>query len=197
MAQFVRDEGVRGDSAGERPFIEVVTRAFLRPRMLGENQESLRLQTDGDWVQTLLRDRVGFGIGASHLALRKNAKRLIGVYIWLLDDDDMVIRPTFFAEIRQIAAAHDPDVIMVRMDHGRRGILPDDGHWEQRPVIGHVGCSAYVIRRRVWQDNAHIWNERYCADGDFIQAVFDSGATVYWHDVIASRTQRISLGAPE
>ena len=178
-------------------FLEVITRCYKRPQMLANNQASMQALTDKDWVQTLLIDEVGIGVGASQLRLRDNVQNLTGDYIWLLDDDDMAVWPTLISELRQIAADHDPDVIMLRMDHGPRGIQPDDAHWERRPVIGHVGCSAYVIRRPVWQDNAQAWHEKYSADGEFIQAIYDSGYSFYWHDVIASRVQRISLGVPE
>jgi len=179
------------------PFLEIITRTNRRPRMLELNKASLRAQTDPDWVQTFLHDEAGLGIGQSHLRLRSYAPRLVGEYVWLLDDDDLCIRPSLVAELKAIATKHDPDVIMLKMDHGPRGIQPDDGHWKRRPTIGHIGCSGYAVRRRVWRLHAAAWNERYQADGEFIQRIYDAGAAVYWHDVIASRVQRISLGRPE
>lgn len=180
-----------------RPFLEVVTRCYLRPIMLAENQCSLDAQTDSDWSQMLLHDRQGYGVGISNQKMKRTAKRLTGDYIWILDDDDMAIRETLVEELKAIAAEHDPDVVMMRMDHGPRGILPDDDYWGRRPEIGHVGCSAYVVKRAVWLAHADAWRNSYTADGEFIRAIFDSDPVVYWHDVVASRTQRISLGAPE
>lgn len=179
-------------------FLEVITRAYQRPIALAVNQASLREQTSDDWRQTLLVDDVGAGINASHVRLAENAPRLTGAYVWLLDDDDECIRPTLVAELKAIAAEHDPDVIMLRMDHGKRGILPDDAHWERPPEVGRLGCSAYVVRRPVWQQHADAWRSaRYESDFDFIAAVFETGPRVHWHDVVASRVQSIGLGRPE
>lgn len=179
-------------------FLEILTRCYLRPRMLAANQDSLQQQTDPDWTQTFFVDDVGIGVGATHEQLAAYAPRLVGDYIWILDDDDECVRPTLVSELKAIVAEHDPDVIMMRMDHRQRGILPGNMDWEQPPAIGRVGCSAYVIRRRVWRLHAGAWLPGvYHSDGLFIQAVFASSPRVYWHDVIASRVQWIGLGRPE
>jgi len=179
------------------PFIEVITRCYKRPDLLAGNVASLRAQVLNDFRQTMLVDDRGQGIGWASENLGRYAPRLVGQYIWCLDDDDVCIRPTLFAELRAIVDAHYPDVIMMRMDHGPRGVLPDAGYWGQPPQHGHVGVSAFVVRRRVWQTHAWAWSPGvYHSDFNFIKAVFDSGPSVYWHDVIASRVQQIGLGYP-
>lgn len=179
-------------------FLEVLTRCYKRPVMLGNNRRSLAAQTDPDWEQVFLDDVVGRGVPWAQENLAHYSTHLRGRYIWILDDDDQCIRPTLVAELKAIAAAHDPDVIMVKMDHGIRGILPDVGYWGQPPVCAHVGCSAYVVRREVWQAHAAAWLPgSYASDFNFINAIFASNPRVYWHEVIASEVQRISLGYPE
>lgn len=176
--------------------LEVLTRCYKRPRMLAANQASLDAQTDDDWQQTLLVDDVGRGIAWSYQNLAAYAPNLEGDYIWLLDDDDVCIHPTLFAELRVIAEAHSPDVIFVRMDHGERGVLPNEC-WGCEPKHGDIGCSAYVVRRQVWQAHAKHFGAHYAGDFDFIRAIWNSKPTIFWHDVIASRVQRISRGATE
>jgi hypothetical protein len=84
------------------------------------------------------------------------------------------------------------------MDHGKMGVKPDNGYWGKPPEGGHIGVSAYVTRRDVWQQHAGAFlSAHYASDFDFISAVFASRPAVYWHDVVASRVQRISHGAPE
>jgi hypothetical protein len=152
----------------------------------------------GDWVQTILEDREGQGVGPANARLGKIGVQLRGRYIWLLDDDDLCVRPTLVDELRQIVAANAaPDVIMVRMDHGPRGIQPDNAHWGGPPTHGHVGCSAYIVRRRVWQMCAHTWRAVYHADFEFAEALFERTNHIYWHDVIASRVQCIGFGRGE
>lgn len=179
-------------------FLEVVTRTCKRPSLLANNKASLAAQTCDDFTHTIIEDVMGRGIGWAQANLVTVAPKLTGEYIWLLDDDDECIRPDLVAELHQIARAERPDVIMLRMDHGPLGVLPDNDYWGKRPAFGHVGCSAYVVKRNVWQAHANIWlNGRYYTDFEFINDVFDADPVVYWHDVIASRVQRISEGAPE
>lgn len=179
-------------------FLEILTRCYKRPKLLAVNQKALAEQTDTDWVQTLLRDEVGRGVGASYVRLAAYAPYLVGEYVWILDDDDMCIRPSLVAELKTIAQIDNSDVVMVRMDHGPRGVLPRADQWGKWPECGGIGVSGYIVRRDVWQAHAHAFLPgHYAADFDFINAIFTSGASVHWHNVIASRVQVIGLGRPE
>lgn len=190
------------------PFLEIVTRCYKRPTMLGVNQDSLREQTDPDWVQTLLVDDIGRGINWSHENLASYAPNLVGDYIFLLDDDDMCTCPTLVADLKRIVAEHDPDVIMVKMDHGK-AVLPDERSWGDEPVYGQIGVSAYIVRREVWQAHAGAlvpgW---YGSDYSLINSIFGNNPAmamapwvrqprIYWHDCIASRVQVQSFGKAE
>jgi glycosyltransferase involved in cell wall biosynthesis len=181
------------------PFLEILTRTFnARPHLLRINQESLQRQTDSDWVQTLLVDDVGRGIDWASENLAAYAPHLLGEYIWILDDDDTCILPTLVAELKFIAADSSPDVIMLRMDHGAGRLLPGDDTWMGPPVLGQIGCSAFVVRREVWQRHAGAMSKgHYASDFDLINAIWKSEPTVYWHDVVASRVMRQSFGRPE
>lgn len=180
------------------PFLEVVTRCYKRPAMLRRNQAGLQAQTCADWKQTLLVDGIGRGIEWASENLGMYGPMLVGRYIWLLDDDDECICPTLVTELKEIAEAHNPDVIMLKMDHGPLGILPRPVDWGQGVTLGGVGCSAFVVRREVWQAHATAWLPgAYHSDFNFIAAIFASQPLVYWHDRVASRVQRISQGQPE
>ncbi len=182
----------------QAPLLEVLTRTNRRPTLLSLNQASLAAQTADSWVQTLLPDEQSRGIAWSFGNMVAHADNLIGQYIWILDDDDVCIRPTLVAEIATIVKSQTPDVIMVRMDHGPQlGILPRD-RWGLRPIEGEIGVSAYIVRRAVWQQHAAaLTTGRYASDYDFIAALWDSGASVYWHDVIASRALQLGHGTTE
>lgn len=177
-------------------FLEVITRSYKRPSMLRNNIASLQAQTDPDYWQVIMQDAIGRGVAWANEQLVECAPQCD--YVWVLDDDDMCIRPTLIAELKQIVAEHDPDVIMMRMDHGPRGILPDGDFWGRPPQIAHVGCSAFIVHREIWLLHQLAWMKGgYSADFSFIGSVFALNPRVYWHDVIASRVQRISLGEPE
>lgn len=180
------------------PFLEVLTRCYKRPAMLQVNRDSLSEQTDQDFSQTCFIDEVGRGVPWSYDNMTAGAADLTGSYIWILDDDDFCIRPTFIAELKEIVYEHDPDVIMVQMDHGDLGVLPDDDYWGKFPRLGKIGISAHVVRRSVWQEHARsMCTGRYAGDFSFIEAVFKSKPQVYWHRVVASKVQRLSFGTPE
>ncbi len=180
------------------PFLEILTRCYKRPRMLAVNHESLRQQAVNSWwLQTFLVDDVGQGIGWSYVNMAAYAPKLKGNFIWILDDDDMCICPTFIEDLEEIAAAHHPDVIMVKMDHGPRGILPRLS-WQKRPALGDIGCSAFVVQREVWQAHAPYFPADYNGDYAFIASIFDEDDyEIYWYDCIASQVQQISNGRPE
>ena len=78
---------------------------------------------------------MGRGVGWSYENLAAYADQLQGEYIWILDDDDMCTRRTLVYELEQIAQSDNPDVIMVRMNHQERGILPDAQGWRSTPRL--------------------------------------------------------------
>jgi hypothetical protein len=178
------------------PFLEVLTRTYKRPVMLAANQASLRGQSCLDYTQTLFNDPDGRGIAWSYLNLASYAPFLVGDYIWILDDDDMAVSQTLIADLKAIAEAHNPDVIMIKMDHAERGILPG-GRWQKSPVIGGIGCSAFVVKRAIWQHHSRHLGAHYSGDFQFINSIFERDYEIYWFDCIASKVQRISLGMPE
>lgn len=120
--------------------------------------------------------------------------------MWVLDDDDVCIHDELVADVRRISAeSPGVNVIMVRMDHGiELGVLPDEVVWEKHPVLGHVGVSAYIVRREVWLRHAQAFSAgRYTSDFDFIEDVWRERPLVVWHDVVASCSPQRGLGRSE
>lgn len=185
------------------PMLQVLTRCFRRPRMLAANLRSVAALGDGV-EQTLLVDTLGRGIGASYEALAAVPVR--GQYVWILDDDDVCIYPDLARDLRKLAGKR-PDVVVVRMDHGDLGVLPDGAHWQAAPALGKIGCSACIVRREVWLEaRAAFVPGAYASDFAFAQKLLiaesaeksdKQGYVVEWLDVVASRVQRRSLGAAE
>ena len=165
--------------------------------MLAANQASLAAQTDGDWTQTLLIDEGRRGIDWATEQFTGYAPHLAGDYVWVLDDDDLCILPTFVAGLKQIATLNAPDVIFVRMDHGAGRILPS-ARWGKAPRVTEIGVSAYVVRRAMWQAHAGAWTPgSYSSDFDFIASIWAARPITFWWDVVASRVQRQSVGRAE
>ena len=125
------------------------------------------------------------------------APYLVGDMVFCLDDDDCLIYPPFIATLKRIAAAHDPDVIMCRMDHGGGRILPS-ARWGKSPRVSEIGISAFVVRRAVWQRHAGAMVPgEYVSDFHFINSIWQAAPSVFWLDVVASRVQRQSVGRAE
>ena len=180
------------------PFLEILTRTFGgRPRMFAAQQASLAAQTDHDFVHTVLMDGKRRGLEWATENMGAYAPQLVGDYVWVLDDDDLCILPTFVAGLKEIATLNAPDVIFVRMDHGGGRILPS-ARWGKPPRCGEIGCSAFVVCRALWQACAGAWSPgRYTSDFNFINAVWQTRPVTYWWDVMASRVQVQSIGQSE
>jgi len=181
-----------------RYFLEVLTRTFGgRPTMLQANMASLQAQTDQDYKHTFLMDWERRGIEWATEQFTVHAPYLDAEYVWILDDDDYCILPTFVAGLKEIAVLNAPDVIFVRMDHGYGRILPS-ARWGKSPRVSEIGMSAFVVRREVWQAHAGAWTPgKYTSDFEFINSVWQSRPATYWWDVVASRCHRQSVGVAE
>lgn len=184
----------------QAPFFEVLTRTFKRPAMLAQNQASLAMQTDLDFVQTLIPDEVGIGVVEANARLAD--VDVIGAYVWVLDDDDICVEMGLFAKLRRVIGAMREALaaIVVRMDHGPLGVLPpvDDPSWGKLPAQGRIGSSALIVRRDIWYQYREHWRSgRYEADYDFIAAVLRHESHVVWLDLVAAAVLRISRGAKE
>ena len=178
-------------------FLEIITRHLAsRPNLLAHNYASLAEQTDADWEQTMLVDNLSLGVEIANERLAGYSAAVKGEYAWVLDDDDACCRPTLVAELKELARA-GADVVMMKMDHGPRGILPPADGWGQAPVKGSIGASAFVVRRELWHEFGEHWNAYRAADFEFINAVWQSNPVVVWHDVVASRVQALGGGRPE
>lgn len=164
--------------------------------MLAVNQASLRAQTDGDYEQILMIDNDGIGIENTHLELSKLSD-LRGEYVFMLDDDDKVIDPEFIATLK-IVTVDQPELVIIKMRHQPDLVLPDDSHWRTAPVMGFIGCSAFVVRRDVWLANRQHFEPVYHGDFTFISAVYPQCKQIVWLDRIMTATQHgHNHGQPE
>lgn len=167
--------------------------------MLKRNRESLDRQTSTDWMQTFLHDNHGKGLHWANRNLGLYRSNLEGDYIWVLDDDDECISNTFIEDIGYIVAEHNPVVIMAKCDVDGHGVIPEPDYWQRAPIHSHIAMSGFVVKQDVWKKHARAFDEPIAADLAFISQVYQAVSTesVYWHDVVVMRTQRVSRGCPE
>lgn len=177
--------------------LEIVTRHLhTRPGLLRRNQASLAQLIGGNWMQTILVDDEGRGVAWANSQLRTFEPT--GDYVWLLDDDDECVLPTFAVDFGLIADTFRPGVVVVTMDHGQPlGVLPNRTRFGTDLREGEIGCSGFVTRRDVWMQYRHAWGDRYAGDYDFWHALQSAGVHMYWWGVLASKVSKRSLGAGE
>lgn len=174
-------------------FLTVVTRCYKRPEMLANNKKSLANQTSQDYKQVFLVDRIGRGVGAANRALK--TAPIVGEYVLVLDDDDMLIHDRAIELLKQ-AAADSPALVIFKADHDYMGILPDDLVWERRPLRGHIGSCSFITRRDVWERHIHRYGIDEAGDYAFLHSVWMDRPRVVWLDEVFAGVQRISKGRP-
>jgi len=171
-----------------RPFLSIVTRTYRRPTLLANCIESLKAQTDQDFEHIIIRDDIGIGIAETYRRLRN--QDVNGEYVWVLDDDNVVVEPTF---IRQLKMQADFGYLILEGMVSDR-VLPDT----DEPQLAHIDMMNIVVCRVVWEDHKKDFGARYEGDWDFIYAVTSNGL---WGGKklpgVMAKTQKISHGQPE
>ena len=184
--------------------LSIVTRCYKRPVGLRRNRLSVRLQTHRDYEQIFLVDEEGLGINAADARMAADAPPLIrGRYVYVLDDDDVLIDNQFVAWIHTVSCTHHgPDIIMVKSDNGVLGILPSPAAWGKEPQPGQVSVLNYVVKAEIWKRHAPAFASHPGDAGDsmFITELFRHDYSVHWLDAIMAMTGPISgrnHGRPE
>lgn len=175
-------------------FLTILTRSFQRPESLARCVQSVARQTDPDVEQRIIFDPLGRGVEWSYLNLRGVVPD--GEYVFLLDDDDYLIDPSFVAELKKVAERHNrPDVIFVGMNVAGT-VMPV---WDDGLRRGYIACSCFVVKCEVWLEHAVKFRDDYSADFYFIEAICncDKHHTTAHLDMVASTTGKVSHGQPE
>jgi glycosyltransferase involved in cell wall biosynthesis len=186
------------------PFLSIITRVYKRPQGLAENLLSIDSLTDKDIEQIFITDTIGIGLLRANQSFSDKETRALvtGKYVFLLDDDDKIINPEMTTELKAVADQHNPDVIFFRMiikiNQIPGNLYPtDELCWGKKPIIARIGGSCFVVKREIYEKFIHKFGVARCGDFAFIDAVWESGASVYWHDVIMCETGKVSRGKPE
>lgn len=178
-----------------KPFLSIVTRCHRRPVMLEKNIHSVAMQTDKDIEQVFLVDFVGRGLLWANKQLFEHRDKAVGDYIYILDDDCLLICPEF-VELLKETAKTKPSVIMVRSKRPQLApkLLPRDniwGHRERLPM--KANCLCYVVEHKFWQENIAGFAGRAGA-GLFMKRLVKTVATFAWLDIVAAETQQLGRG---
>ena len=176
------------------PFLSVVTRCYKRPKMFLRNVGSLALQIDQDYEQILTEDIEGRGIGWANRVL--STVEPTGVYVMVLDDDDMLIDNQAIEKMKG-ATVDRPAIVIFKANHKELGVLPSKAVWNKRPISGQIGSISFISRRDIWEQNIKAFGADAGGDYTYLQSVWQDKPSVVWLDEVLAGVQRISRGQPE
>ena len=179
----------------KRPFLSVVTRTYKRPRLIRQCIAILREQTDHDFEHIVKEDEIGLGSDGAARLLWETADEVHGEYVYLCDDDDLIIDRDLVANLKTIANDGDPDVVMVKVEHAPGLVLPLD--WRAPPKRHGIGGSGVIVKRQLFVDNIRQFATRQDGDFDYVEAVYRAADNVYWYDRVVLQCQQRGNGNPE
>jgi hypothetical protein len=183
--------------ATAEPFMSFVTRVCKRPIQLLRCLESISCQTDQDFENVLLVDSVGVGVNKANEFFYEHRYRVRGQWVYMLDDDDMMIDNDFIAAIKQTVDDYNPDIIMVKASHMGM-ILPDALVWGKKPVGSHIGTPAFVVRNDIWREHIkEFGGHGYAGDFTFGLELFKHDYKIYWLDRVVCSVPFQHVGLTE
>lgn len=175
-------------------FLTIYTPTYRRPRFLAACKESVAAQSDRDYQHLVIEDRVGVGVEGMFLAVRDNVGLIEGQYVYMLQDDDVLVDRDFVRELKRFVWEHnDPPVVIVR--NKKHGLQPR--RWRQAPQLGSIDLGSYVVRADVFCRHADQFGARYEGDYDFIRFLWDRRYTFAWWDRLVAEAQQVGMGRPE
>lgn len=182
--------------ANNQPFLSIMTRCYKRPNALAVNMAALAKQTDQDFEQVFLVDETGMGLLYANGQFFRHRNRAKGRYVLMLDDDDMLTDPKAIEKLR-LATQSNPDAVFFQFNCGEFGILPDDAHWQEKPISGFIGTSCFITRLDLWQ--SYIWSFEAPKAGDFqfISTVWPHLTNIVWLKEVLGTVQRNGHGRSE
>jgi hypothetical protein len=174
-----------------QPFLTIFTRACYRPTKLIANIESVQAQTDQDLEQVFVIDNKKRGLAWANSAFWENKHRVLGQYVFMLDDDNFLLNNFFVERLKALVATYDkpPGAVLVRavraydVDVPPRQIWNLDWEGGERPKkwVGNGRCV--VTRADLWKECVDAYRGgirgEWTSGGDwhFVTALIKTGAT--------------------
>jgi hypothetical protein len=158
-------------------------------------RQSVRVQCDEDWEQVVIEDQVGIGVAGMYREVRRHVDQVHGDYVYMLQDDDMLVDPRFVAQLRKfVEATKWPEVVIVKIRAQTRE-LPLI--WREAPRLGRIDLGNFVVRADVWKAHAADFGQRYEGDFDFIMNLWDCGYRFEWWPRVVAKKVCVGRGRAE
>lgn len=182
--------------------IAFITRVHpKRPNMLKVCIDSVKMQTDDDYVHIIHRDdktKNGYGKFMANKSFIKITS-IDAKYVMVLDDDDMLINPDFIQIFRKAINGNKPEIIFFKGKINGFGTYPLPSAWKKPPIFGAIASFCFAVRLDIWKRYIHEFGKRK-SGGDFcfISLCYKNTKNRIWLDCIVSKTQKkVGLGKGE
>jgi len=175
--------------------IAFITRVHpKRPGMLKVCIESIKAQTDDDYIHIIYRhDKTKDGYGA--VTANKSLKYVYPInarYVMVLDDDDMLIDPDFVKIFKEIVDKNDPEIVFFKGIVLGNKVFPTEQTWRKFPSRGGIASFCFAVRLDIWEKHIHRFNRRSRSGGDFyfISFCYEDTENHIWLNRVVAQTQR-------
>lgn len=181
----------------KRPFLSIVTRNHpARSEVINECKASLKDLNPGDYQHIIIPDEKGEGIPTANRMFFENRHLITGKYVFILDDDDVLISDDLISDLRILIRRHDtPGIVFIRMKLGEK-IIPTEEVWRKDKLLpGSLGSSCFIMINSLWQECVDEFKTTETpGDFNFINSAFSKCPNIYWQDKIYSEASKLRRG---
>lgn len=176
-------------------FMTFYTPTYKRPTYLSICRRSVQAQTCRDFQHMVIVDDSGIGVDGMFHDIRRHAKAVRGKYVFILADDDRLLKAEGLKRVKAFAEANNcPPVIIVR-NYKWDKTFPLI--WEEAPQFTKIDTGNFIIRNDVFQENADRFGDCYEGDWVFIEHLWKAGYPFAWFDYVFSEMQVGGKGRTE
>jgi glycosyltransferase involved in cell wall biosynthesis len=182
--------------------IAFVTRVHpQRPKMLAVCIESVKSQTDEDYIHIIHRDDktpTGYGGLLANQSFMK-IKSIDAQYVMVLDDDDQLIEPRFVEIFKKKIEGRTPEIVFFKGITAGFGTLPRPERWGRTPLYTEIASFCFAIRTDIWRKYIHEFGrQRFGGDFSFIARCYSKTKDHMWLDLVVAKMQSVAgRGRPE
>ena len=166
-----------------KPLLTILTRAYARPAGLHRCKMSLEIQTDQDFEQIIIEDKIGQGLPWANQQIALAADKINGDWVYILDDDDFLICETFVADFK--AYLKDNSVSPYEIVLVKGWILEREmpTMWETIKLDRkQIGSPNFIVSKQLFEAHCSYWNVNRAGDYNFIRRASMNCSGLKWWD---------------
>lgn len=173
--------------------IAFVTRVHpRRPKMLKVCIESVKAQTDDDYIHIIFRDdktENGYGKPLADQSLAR-VSSINARYVMILDDDDMLAEPNFVKIFKGIVNGNNLEIVFFKGYITASGTYPKKEFWEKAPDRRRIASFCFAVRLDIWKKYIHEFGATRNGDWKFISACYKNTKNHFWFNEVIAKTQK-------